>query len=87
LLLFGLLLAIHHVMRGAVQQGELRRELTAFHSAAASRCHTLRGRLIRDDCMQKPNAAPLDEAAPHAQNVTTIAAPEPLGRQPAVFGQ
>jgi hypothetical protein len=87
LLLLGLLLAFHQVVRSAVRQGELRREITALQSATASRCNALRSRLVRDSCLQELNAAPLDPAALRARNALTIAAHEPLDRRTAVVGQ
>lgn len=74
--LLGLLLAFHQVVRSAVRQGEVRREITALHNAAAFRCNELRGRPVRDDCMKKLNASPADAAALRAQNALAIAALE-----------
>lgn len=87
LMLLGLLLAFHQVVRSAVRQGELRREIAALHSAAAARCNELRGRLVRDSCLQKLSASPLDPAALRAQNALTTAALEQLNRQSAVVAQ
>jgi hypothetical protein len=53
----GLLLAFHHVVRGAVQQGELRRKATATHAEAAWRCNILRE---PESCGVQPNALPHD---------------------------
>lgn len=76
----GLLLAFHQVVRSAVREGELRREITALHSAAAFRCNELRGRLVRDSCLTKLNASSPDVAALRAQNALTIAALQQLNR-------
>jgi len=51
LAIFGLLLAFHQVVRGAVQQGELRRKATATHAEAVWRCNALGGLHGRDDCL------------------------------------
>jgi hypothetical protein len=80
LILFGLLLAFHQVVRSAVRQGELRREITALHGAAAQRCNELRGRGMRNSCLKKLNASPSDAAALRTQNALTIAAFEQLNR-------
>jgi hypothetical protein len=85
--LLGLLLVFHHVVRSAVRQGELRREVIALHNAAAWRCNALRDRLVRDSCLQELNAAPLDTAALRARSALTIAAHEQLDRRIAVVGQ
>jgi hypothetical protein len=51
LAIVGLLAAFHQVVRGAVQQGELRRIATAVHAEAAWRCNALRGLHVRDNCL------------------------------------
>jgi hypothetical protein len=51
LAIVGLLLAFHQVVRGAVEQGELRRKATAMQAEAVWRCNALRGPLGRDDCL------------------------------------
>ena len=80
LILLGLLLALHQVVRSGVQQGELRREITALRSAAEQRCYELRGRLVRDSCLKKLNASSPDVAALRAHNALTITAFELLNR-------
>ena len=87
LILLGLLLAFHQVVRSAVRQGELRREITALHSAAALRCNELRSRVVRDSCLKKLNASSPDAAALRAQNALTIAAFERLNREGALAVQ
>jgi hypothetical protein len=84
--LLGLLLAFHQVVRSAVRQGELRREIATLHSTAAWRCNAMRGRPDRDSCLQELNAAPLDPVALRARNALTIAAHEQLDRRMAVVG-
>jgi hypothetical protein len=66
----GLLLAFHHVVRGAVQQGELRRKATATHAEAAWRCNFLRE---LDSCLVQQNALPHDGAPLRARDVATVA--------------
>jgi len=78
--LIGLLLVFHQVVRSAVRQDELRREITALHSAATQRCNELRSRLVRDSCLNRLNESPPDAAALRAQNALTIAAFEQLYR-------
>jgi hypothetical protein len=80
LLLFGLLGLFYHVVRSAAQQGQLRREATALHSAALWRCKGMPQRRPRDACLQRLDAALSDVAALRANNALTIAAPEQLHR-------
>jgi hypothetical protein len=47
----GLLVAFHQVVRGAVQQGELRRLASAVHAEAVWHCNALRGSHMRDSCL------------------------------------
>lgn len=75
LVLVGLLLAFHQVVRSGVRQGELRREITALRSVGALRCNELRVRLMRDSCLKKLNATSDDAAALRAQNALTTARP------------
>ena len=58
--ILGLLLAFHQVVRGAVVQGEIRRAATVAHAHAASRCNSLTGLHMREDCLVQLNDAPLD---------------------------
>jgi hypothetical protein len=74
------LMAFHHVVRGAVTQGELQRELTALQSTAILRCNALRGRLVRDNCLSRLNALPADLAALRAQNALTTVALQQASR-------
>jgi hypothetical protein len=80
LLLFGLLGLFHQVVRSAVQQGQLRREATALHSAALWRCKAMPQRRLRDACLQRLDATLDDVAALRANNALTIAALERLHR-------
>ncbi len=54
----GLLLAFHQVVRGAVQQGELRRTATAAHAVATWRCGTLANAATRASCLAELAAMP-----------------------------
>lgn len=60
LLILGLLLAFHEVVRGAVQQSELRHKATATQAAAIWRCRTLaaraRARVACCNCIWRPTA-------------------------------
>ena len=69
----GLLLAFHQVVRGAVQQGELRRATTAAHAAATWRCAGLGAPGLRERCLAELNAAPRDDAPPQERNFATAA--------------
>jgi hypothetical protein len=50
LVLFGLLIAFHQVVRGAVRQGESRRVVAAAQAEALWRCNILRDRAERNQC-------------------------------------
>ena len=51
LALFGLLLAFHQVVSGAVQQGELRRTANAMQAQATWRCNALADMRLRENCL------------------------------------
>lgn len=51
----GMLLAFHWVVRGAVQDGESRRQANATQAVAAWRCNMLRDPPARDGCMAQTN--------------------------------
>lgn len=46
-----LLVGFHQVVRGAVQQGELRRVARVVHTDTVWRCNALRGQDMRDSCL------------------------------------
>jgi len=56
--MFALLVLFRQVVSGAVDQGQLRHEATARHSAASWRCTALRSMRQRDDCLAELNAPP-----------------------------
>ena len=56
LAILGLVVTFHQVVRGAVQQGEVRRQATAAHAEAVWRCRTLRGQGVRVDCLLRLNS-------------------------------
>ena len=58
LTMLALLLAIHHVVRGAVAQGELRRQTVAVQAQATWSCQGLRGRTVSRECLVKLGTAP-----------------------------
>lgn len=53
----GLLLAFHQVVRGAVQQAELRHKASAMHAAAVVQCSMARTASMRDECLAGLNGA------------------------------
>ena len=68
LIIFGMLLAFHQVVRGAVQQSELRHQATAMHAEATLRCNTLRGQRAADSCLLQLNSAAGGDSMLQAQN-------------------
>lgn len=58
LVLFGLVVVFHEVVRGAVEQGDTRRRATAMHAEAVWRCKALRGSRMQGDCLLRLNSAP-----------------------------
>jgi hypothetical protein len=56
LALLGLLLVFHYVVRGALQQSELRHQAEALHARAIWRCNNLQGRVVSDTCLSRVNA-------------------------------
>lgn len=58
----GLLAVFGQVVQGAVQQGQLRHEATARHSAATWRCLAMRSPRQRDACLAELNAPQPQEA-------------------------
>jgi hypothetical protein len=52
-----LLVVFQHVVRGAVQQGELRRQAVAEQAEAMWRCKDLRSHRMRADCLSQLQAS------------------------------
>jgi hypothetical protein len=73
LAVLGLVLAFHQVVRGAVEQGDLRRAASAARAEAAWRCAVLRGPLPRDSCLAQADAAQHIEPSLQARNASTAA--------------
>lgn len=56
LALMGMLLVFHYVVRGSLQQSELRQKAEALHARALWRCNNLQGRAVSDTCLSRVNA-------------------------------
>jgi hypothetical protein len=56
LALLGMLLIFHYVVRGSLQQSELRHQAEALHARAIWRCNNLQGRVVSDMCLSRVNA-------------------------------
>ena len=69
LIVLGMLMAFHQVVRGAVQQGELRQQAIATHAAATWRCNALNGTGASGSCLSQLNAPIRDGSLPQAQDV------------------
>jgi len=69
LLILGLLLAFHEVVRGAVQQSELRHKATATQAAAIWRCRTLGGPGASEGCLLQLHLATQGDPVLQAQNM------------------
>ena len=53
---FGLVVAFHQVVRGAVDQGDTRRKGAATHAEAVWRCKALQGPRMRVECLLRLNS-------------------------------
>lgn len=53
--IFGLLLAFHRVVLGAVERGELARKATALHAEGSWRCNSMLGQEARETCLLQLN--------------------------------
>lgn len=72
LVILGMLLTFHQVVRGAVQQGELLRKASALQTEANWRCNSARDSRANDSCrLLQLNAAARGESVIQAQNLTT----------------
>jgi len=81
LTILALLLAFHHVVRGAVQQGQLLRSAAATHADATWRCNALNGSRKRDSCLVQLNGTPHDDVMLQGRTVaaiTTVSAVSPV---------
>jgi hypothetical protein len=61
LIIIGLVVSFHQVVRGAVQQGESRRKATATRVEAGWRCNTMRSLVARADCLLRLDAPTRDD--------------------------
>lgn len=68
LIILGMLLAFHQVVRGAVQQSELRHKTAAMHAEVTWRCKILRDLSESESCLSQLNAADHSDAMLHARN-------------------
>lgn len=69
---FGLVVAFHQVVRGAVEQGDARRKATAMHAEAVWRCKALQGPRMRVDCLLRLSS-PLPTVIVESSNDRPIA--------------
>jgi hypothetical protein len=73
---FGLVGSFHRVVRGAVEQGDLRRKATAASTDAHWRCMTqVRGPAARMDCFLRLNSASPTWPPPDPVSIATAIAP------------
>ncbi|HJW10259.1 MAG TPA: hypothetical protein VJ598_00645 [Albitalea sp.] len=68
-----LLLAFHQVVRGGVQQGEMRRMAVATQAEALWRCKALRGAVLRESCLAQLNAATDIDTTLRAEKLAPVA--------------
>jgi len=68
LIILGLLLTFHQVVRGAVQQSELRHKAAAKHTEVTWRCKLLRDLSESESCLLQLNAADHGDAILQARN-------------------
>lgn len=68
LVIFGMLLAFHDVVSGAVQQSESRNKAIAAHVTATLRCNSLRDSPARDSCLLQLDTAATAERVLAAQS-------------------
>ena len=73
LTILALLLAFHQIVRGGVQQGEMRRVAVAMHAEALWRCKALRGPGMRETCLGQLDAATDINATLRAQDLAPVA--------------
>jgi hypothetical protein len=73
LTILALLLAFHQIVRGGVQQGEMRRVAVAMYAEALWRCKALRGPGMRETCLAQLNEATDIDATLRAQDLAPVA--------------
>jgi hypothetical protein len=66
----GLLVALQHIARAAVREGELQRQAVAEDADALWRCNALDRKARRDACKAQLNPAPQDD--PKARHPKTV---------------
>lgn len=72
IVIFGMLLAFHDVVSGAVQQSELRNRAIAAHVTATLRCNSLRDPGARDSCLLQLETSASAEGLLAAQNPSGV---------------
>jgi len=68
LVILGMLLAFHQVVRGAVQQSEVRHKAAHMHAEVTWRCKILRDLSESESCLLQLNAVTTDETMLQARN-------------------
>jgi hypothetical protein len=68
LVILGMLLAFHQVVRGAVQQSEVRHKAAHMHAEVTWRCKILRDLSESENCLLQLNAVATDETLLQARN-------------------
>lgn len=68
LILLGMLLVFHYVVREALRQSELRHKAMAVHAEGIWRCKNLQGREVSGTCLLQVNAEARKAALLHAQS-------------------
>jgi len=77
LVMLGMLLAFHQVVRAAVQQSELRLKATAVQAEATWRCHAMSSLGASESCLLQLNSVPRSDPVLAVQD-------KPWVRQPSV---
>ena len=72
IVIFGMLIAFHDVVSGAMQQSELRNRAMAAHVTATLRCNSLRDPGARDNCLLQLDTAANAEGLLAAQNPSRV---------------
>lgn len=69
LIILGMLLAFHQLVKGVVRQSDLRHKAVALHAEATWRCNKLRGRDASGSCPLRINAEARRDAVVQARNI------------------